>query len=101
MHSYVLAEFDMKNVQIEEGDGALKQWSLADNKNSEKKKNWCVQLLAWNNEARKFTRQLPIGTRVLISNFLVKDRFRKDDSSNGQSPYKIHFTYRTTLTAIG
>ena len=49
---YVLAEFDMKNVQIDGSD--VKQWILADNKTSKKKKIWCVKMLAWNEEARKF-----------------------------------------------
>ena len=94
MRGYVLAEFNTKNVQIEGSDEVLKQWILADNN---PKKIWCVKLLAWNEVARKFTRQLPKGTRVLISNFLVKDQFRCD---NIQSPYEIHFTDRT-FTAIG
>ena len=96
MRGYVLAEINTKNVRIEGHDEVLKQWILADNN---LKKIWHVKLLAWNEVARKFTRQLPEDTRVLISNFLVKDRFRCDDS--GQSPYEIHFTDRTTLTAIG
>ena len=98
MRGYVLAELNTKNVRIEGCDEVLKQWILADNN---PKKILRVKLLAWNEVARKFTRQLPKGTRDLISNFLVKGRFRKDNSGNGQSPYEIHFTDRTTLTAIG
>ena len=48
---YVLAELETKNVQIDGSD--LKQWILADNKTSKKKKIWCVKMLAWDEEARK------------------------------------------------
>ena len=91
----------MKNVQypnMEWVDGILKQWLLGD---TNPKKIWRVKLLTWNEVARKFARQLPKGTCFLISNLLVKDQFRTDDSNHyeGQSPYEI--TDRTTLTTIG
>ena len=79
----------MKNLQfrnVERGDWILKQWILADNN---PKKIWRIKLLAWNEVARKFAGELPKGTRILISNFLVKDQFRKDNSGSGQSPYEI------------
>ena len=98
MRGYVLAEFNTKNVWIEESDGVLKQWILV---NNNPKKIWRIKLLAWNKVAKKIARQLPKGKCVLISNFLVKDRFRHDDSGCGQSPYEIPFTNRTTLTTIG
>ena len=80
----------------------LKQWILTDNKTSKKKKIWCVKMLAWNEEAIKFATQLPKGTRVFITNFLVKDRIRNDvNDYEGQSPYEIHFTNRTTFSTLG
>ena len=99
VRGYVLAEFDTKNVRIDGGE--VKQWILADNKTSKKKKIWCVKMLAWNEEARKFATQLPKGAHVLITNFLVKDRIRNDNHYEGQSPYEIHFTDRTTFSTLG
>ena len=99
---YVLDVFDTKNVRIDESDSVVKQWILADIKTSKKNKIWCVKMLAWNEEAIKFATQLPKGTRVLISNFLVKDRLRTDDHDyEGQSPYEIHFTNDTTFSILG
>ena len=96
---YVLAEFDTKNVRIDEGVCVVKQWLLADIKASKKNKIWCVKMLAWNEEAIKFATLLPKETRVIILNFLVKGRLRSNDYE-GQSPYEIRFTARTTFSII-
>ena len=97
---YVLAEFDTKNVRIDGRNWVLKQLLLADIKTFKKNKIWCIKMLAWNKEAIKFATQLPKETRVLISNFLVKDRLRVADYE-GQSPYEIHFTSFTTFSILG
>ena len=98
----VLAEFDVKNVQIDGCGGMVKQRILADNKSSKEKKIWCVKMLAWNEEARKFATQIPKGTHDFILNFLVKDQIRNDDNNyEGQSPYEIHFTVQTIFSTLG
>ena len=102
MIGYVLDVFDTKNVRIDESDGVVKQWILADIKTSKKKKIWCVKMLAWNEEAIKFATQLPKGTCVFITNFLAKDRIRNDvKDCEGQSPYESHFTNQTISSTLG
>ena len=97
---YVLEVFDTKIVRINKSDCVLKQWILADIKSSKKSKIWCVKTLAWNKDAIKFATQLPKETRVLISNFLVKDQLRVADYE-GQSPYEIHVTSFTAFSILG
>ena len=86
--------------KIDGRDCVVKHCILADIKTSKNNKIWCVKMLAWNEEAIKFATQLPKETRVLISNFLVKDRLRVADYE-GQSPYEIRFTNYTTFSILG